>query len=227
VSAFPPQTQAFLDDLAAHNDRAWFAAHRADYEAAYLEPARAFVEAVAPELARIAPGIRAEPRIPGSIFRINRDTRFTRDRRPYKAHLDLWFWEGERRGAISGLYLRLTPDFVAIGAGANHLRRETLARYRAAVAAARPGAALAGIVAAVEDAGWDLGEPRLRRVPPDWRAAVDGDEARARLARRDALFAARREPAALATDAKRLVPACVEAWTQLAPLHRWLVEHVQ
>ena len=225
--AFPPQTQAFLRDLAAHNDRAWFATHRGDYEAAYLEPARAFVEAVAPALGRISPGLRAEPRIPGSIFRINRDTRFTRDRRPYKEHLDVWFWEGDRRGAVSGLYLRVTPALVAIGAGANHLRRETLARYRAAVAAARPGAALAGIVAAVEDDGWELGEPRLRRVPADWRAAVAGDEARARLLRRDALFVARREPAGLATDAMRLVPACIDAWTRLAPLHRWLVEHVQ
>jgi uncharacterized protein (DUF2461 family) len=51
VYAFPARTQAFLRDL-AHNDREWFAAHRADYEAAYLDPARAFVEAVAPELAR-------------------------------------------------------------------------------------------------------------------------------------------------------------------------------
>ena len=121
--AFPLQTQDFLRDLSAHNDREWFDAHRADYQAAYVEPAKAFVAAVAPELERIAPRVCAEPRVLGSIFRINRDTRFSRDKRPYKEHLDLWFWEGERRTARSGFYLRVTPELVGIGAGANHLSR--------------------------------------------------------------------------------------------------------
>src|SRR3954454_23912404 len=131
--AFPPQTQAFLRDVGANNDREWFAAHRDSYESGYLEPAKAFVEAVAPNLTAIAPEVRAEPRVMGSIFRINRDTRFSADKRPYKEHLDLWFWEGERRTAQSGFYLRVTPELVGIGAGANHLSREAVDRYRAAV----------------------------------------------------------------------------------------------
>ncbi|UGS38139.1 DUF2461 domain-containing protein [Capillimicrobium parvum] len=222
--AFPPQTQDFLRDLSAHNDREWFDAHRAEYQAAYVEPARAFVAAVAPELERIAPGVCAEPRVLGSIFRINRDTRFSRDKRPYKEHLDLWFWEGERRTARSGFYLRVTPELVGIGAGANHLSREAIDRYRAAVCDAEAGAELAQIVSALETDGWDLAEPRLKRAPRGW-TAVDPDAEP--LLRRDSLFIARQEPAERATDADRLVPACVEAWSALAPLHRWLVAHVQ
>jgi uncharacterized protein (TIGR02453 family) len=222
--AFPPQTQAFLCDLAAHNERAWFDAHRDDYQAAYVEPAKAFVCAVAPQLARIAPAVQAEPRVLGSIFRINRDTRFSADKRPYKEHLDLWFWEGERRVAQSGFYLRVTPEFVAIGAGANHLDREGVDRYRAAVCEETPGGELVAIVADLVHAGCELGEPRRKRAPKGWTAADPDAEA---LLRRDGLFLVRRAPADLATDAQRLVPTCVEVWSALAPLHRWLVDHVQ
>jgi uncharacterized protein (TIGR02453 family) len=222
--AFPPQTQAFLRDLGAHNERAWFDAHRDEYQAAYVEPAKAFVAAVAPELARIAPDVQAQPRVLGSIFRINRDTRFSVDKRPYKEHLDLWFWEGERRTAQSGFSLRVTPQLVAIGAGANHLDREGVDRYRAAVCGEPSGGELVTIVADLVHAGWELGEPRRRRAPKGWAAADPDAEA---LLRRDGLFVVRTAPAELATDAERLVPTCVEVWSALAPLHRWLVEHVQ
>lgn len=77
--AFPLDTVAFLADLRRHNDTAWFDANRARYESAYVQPAKAFVEAMAPALDDIVPGIHAEPKLLGSIFRINRDTRFSVD----------------------------------------------------------------------------------------------------------------------------------------------------
>jgi uncharacterized protein (TIGR02453 family) len=222
--AFPPQTQAFLRDVGANNEREWFAAHRAAYEAGYVEPAKAFVEAVAPKLMAIAPEVQAEPRVLGSIFRINRDTRFSADKRPYKEHLDLWFWEGERRTAQSGFYLRVTPTHVAIGAGANHLSRAGIDDYRRAVCDEDAGPELVGIVGGLVHAGWELEEPRRKRPPKGW---VPEDPDAESLLCRDGLFLARREPAELATDAAALVPTCVEVWSALAPVHRWLVEHVQ
>src|SRR5918998_456518 len=114
---FPRATLDFLTDLRANNSREWFDANRARYERDLVAPAKAFVTAAAPLLDRLAPGISAEPRVLGSIFRINRDTRFSPDKRPYKAHLDLWFWHGRRSDAASGLFLRLTPDELSVGAG--------------------------------------------------------------------------------------------------------------
>jgi hypothetical protein len=106
----PADTIEFLADLRRHNNKGWFDAHRDRYETAYVEPAKAFVEAAAPGLATIVPGITAEPRVLGSIFRIHRDTRFSTDKRPYKDHLDFWFWQGARKTAVSGLFLRVSPD---------------------------------------------------------------------------------------------------------------------
>jgi predicted type IV restriction endonuclease len=86
------------------------------------------------------------------------------------------------------------------------------------------GRELVRIVADLEGVGWELRAPRRVRPPRGGRAEAPDA---ARLLQDDGVFIVRSEPAQLATDARRLVPACVEVWSALAPLHRWLVEHVQ
>lgn len=221
--AFPPATANFLRALRDNNDRAWFEDHRDEYQAAYVEPAKAFVAAAAPALERIAPGIHAEPRIMGSIFRINRDTRFSKDKRPYKDHLDLWFWEGERKAAKSGFFLRISPAFVGIGAGAHSFEKEALARFRAAAADPAGGAQLAAVAEELERDGFEVGGERYVRIP----RGMDADGRAARFLRHGALFVHHDESAELASDPERLLPMCVSVWDRLAPLHRWLVDHVQ
>ncbi len=127
-SGFDPAALGFLRDLGEHNDRAWFEAHRADYEGLVLRPARELVVALGGRLARLAPGVHADPRVNGSILRLNRDARFSADKRPYKTHLDLWFWEGDgpSRGC-SGFFLRIEADRVGYGAGMHHFDKEMIA----------------------------------------------------------------------------------------------------
>src|SRR5213083_1396570 len=112
-TGFDPAALDFLRGLGEHNDRAWFEAHRADYEGLLLAPARELVIALGERLTAIAPGLRADPRVNGSILRINRDTRFSNDKRPYKTHLDLWLWEGDGRLSlekrVSRLMRRIEP----------------------------------------------------------------------------------------------------------------------
>jgi uncharacterized protein (DUF2461 family) len=59
-------------------------------------------------------------------FRINRDTRFSPDKRPYKDHLDLWLWEGDRKAAVSRLFARVSPELVGVGAGSHGLDKSAL-----------------------------------------------------------------------------------------------------
>jgi uncharacterized protein (TIGR02453 family) len=214
MTAFPPDTVAFLRDLRRHNDKAWFEANRARYQAAYVQPAVAFVAAIAPPLERIVPGIRAEAKVLGSIFRINRDTRFSTDKTPYKDHLDLWFWEGERKAAVSGLFLRVSPDGVTVGAGAHGFSPEQLRRYRAAV-----DDELSSMVRTLERGGNEVGGETYVRTP----RGFDGDE---RLLRHSALYVHDELPAAVASDPS-LSTLLVQRWKAYAPLHRWLVDRVQ
>src|SRR3954452_17864567 len=95
-AGFPREGLEFLAGLAGDNSRAYFDAHRDVYKRALLAPAKAFVVALGEEPpARVARGLRAEPRVNGSILRMNRATSFTNDKRPYKDLLVFWFWEGD------------------------------------------------------------------------------------------------------------------------------------
>jgi uncharacterized protein (TIGR02453 family) len=219
---FPAGTLEFLTDLRAHNDKAWFDANRARYESGYVEPAKAFVEAIGPALDKLVPDIHAEPWVLGSIFRINRDIRFSSDKRPYKDHLDFWFWEGDRKASVSGLFLRVSPDGVVVGAGAHGFDKDQLATYRDAVADATTGAQLATIVGALEAAGHEVGGETYKRVPRGY--ATDGIAER--LLRHSALYAHAELPAKTAISGK-FVDTALGYWRTFSGVHRWLVANVQ
>lgn len=220
--AFPPGTLEFLADLGAHNAKPWFDANRARYESCYLAPAVAFVEAIGGDLTELVPGIATEPRVNGSVFRINRDVRFSRDKTPYKDHLDFWFWEGERRTALSGLFLRIAPGAVTVGAGAHGFDPTRLARYRAAIADRGAGGWLVSVVARLEDAGHEIGGETMTRTPRGY--TVDAD--RERFLRQRALYVHAELPPALATN-RALVPTLLRHWRAFVPLHTWLTNEVQ
>src|ERR1051325_7956607 len=91
-ASFGPELFSFLGDLRANNNREWFAANKQRYEEQLLEPALAFIEAFAPRLEKISPHFRADPSPSGgSLFRIYRDTRFAKDKTPYKTNLGIHF----------------------------------------------------------------------------------------------------------------------------------------
>ena len=205
-TGFPTGTLDFLRGLRENNSRTWFAAHREDYERFSLGRAREFVLAAGERLRPIAPTIRAEPRILDSIFRINRDARFTKDKRPDKDHLDFWFWEGDRKAAVSGFFARVSPDFVGIGAGGNGFSQEQLIAFRHALGDPAIALELGQVAAGLSKAGYTLsGE-----VSPRSRF----------------LYVHLDEPAEEASRTT-LVDTCERHWRALSPLHRWLVDHVQ
>jgi uncharacterized protein (TIGR02453 family) len=216
---FSKETVRFLAGLRAHNEKAWFDAHRADYEACYLAPAQAFVEALEPRLRKIEPDVKAEPRVNGSIMRVNRDIRFSKDKSPYKDHMDLWFWTGDRKGwDSSGFFFRLTPDRLLLGAGMHGFQPPALARYREAVLDPKHGAALARVVAALRKAGYDVGTEAYKKVP----SGVAADHPRAALLKHSGLHAGweGKHPRELGTPKfVDFVSACFKA---IAPIHRWL-----
>ena len=175
-SGFSPKTSTFLKGLAKNNKKAWFEEHRGEYEAYYVEPAKAFVMAIAPKLKKVSKTISAEPRINGSIFRINRDVRFSKDKTPYKAHLDMRFWDGEKGGwEAPGLFFRLTPTELILGAGLHRMEKGQLDAYRKAVLDPRKGKALVKVLGDLEREGFAIGAKTRKKVP----RGFDADHERA------------------------------------------------
>ena len=220
-AGFPREGLDFLTGLASDNTRQYFDAHRADYEAGLLQPAKDFVVALGAELrARVSPGLRVEPRVNGSILRINRDTRFSSDKRPYKQHLDFWFWEGDAPSRERpGLFMRLRPETVQLGAGMHRLEPGPLAVYRAAVDDEQTGTALeAAIAASMVVRGVTVGGLAYKRVPRGYTA----DHPRAELLRHGALHVSGEWKLPRVVSSARFVGWTADRLAQLAPVERWL-----
>ena len=117
--SFGPELAAFLQDLRSNNERGWFTGNRDRYEETVREPARAFIRAMAPALAAISPHFRADDRkTGGSLMRIHRDTRFSRDKTPYKTNVGIQFRHALGRDVHApGFYVHLEPGSAFLGAG--------------------------------------------------------------------------------------------------------------
>ncbi len=223
-TGFPAETLAFLEGISPNNTKAWFDAHRPQYDAHWMAPARAFVDAAGQAFREIAPAVEAEPKVNGSIFRINRYIRFSKDKRPYKDHLDFWFWEGQRKAAVSGFYMRITPTQLGIGGGAHAFDKDHLAAFRRAVVDTRTGAALGDAVSALEKGGWPVEGRRYMQLP---RGFVAEDDHQERFLRHSALRCNSDGPIPASLHTRRLVSYAMTRWRKLELLHRWLVNTLQ
>lgn len=134
---FTQATLGFLDELAANNNKAWFEANKPRYEALVREPALEFITAMAPLLAKFAPHFRADPRkMGGSLMRVFRDTRFARDKTPYKTNIGIQFrHELGKDVHAPGFYLHVARDECFLGAGCWHPEADALGHIRDLIAA--------------------------------------------------------------------------------------------
>jgi uncharacterized protein (TIGR02453 family) len=222
-TGFPPAGREFLAGIARDNTKAFFDAHRAVYETGLLEPAKAFVVALGEELrGRVSPGIRAEPRVNGSILRINRDTRFSADKSPYKDHLDMWFWAGDGPSRERpGFFVRLRAATVTVGAGMHRFDRALLEAYREAVGAERTGRELeAAIADATALQGVVLGGEAYKRVPPGFGP----DHPRADLLRHGALYVSGEWDVPAEASSAAFAPWAAQRLERMAPVERWLTK---
>ena len=138
--AFTPAALRFLRGLAKNNNKAWFEAHRAEYENEVREPMRDLIGEMTAKLASIAPEIGGDPK--RSMFRINRDIRFSKDKSPYKTHAACWFHHRRATSHVgtdadagsAGFYFHLEPGRSMVGAGLWMPPRPQLNKVRDAIA---------------------------------------------------------------------------------------------
>jgi uncharacterized protein (TIGR02453 family) len=138
-AGFRPEAIQFLADLATNNDRAWFQPRKAEYERLLKEPMEALVIALAERFDRMDLALFADPK--RSPFRIYRDTRFSKDKSPYKTHVAASFpWTeglagaGESGGSHGcGAYFHFEPGEMYAGGGMWMPEKPRLDAFRSAV----------------------------------------------------------------------------------------------
>ena len=135
MTRVPRELFAFLAELRRHNNRQWFNANKDRYLGDVRDPMLAFIASIAPPLARISRHIAADPRpTGGSLMRIYRDTRFSRDKTPYKTNVGIHFGlKAPRDFEAPGYYLHLEPGHVFMGAGIWHPGPDALRAIRQAI----------------------------------------------------------------------------------------------
>lgn len=133
---FTPKLFAFLKDLEENNDRDWFKAHQDLYEDHVREPALDFINDFAVPLKKISPYFVADSRkVGGSLFRIQRDTRFAKDKTPYKLNTGVQFRHIAGKDAHApGFYMHIQPGECFVGVGLWRPETKTAYAIRDAIA---------------------------------------------------------------------------------------------
>jgi uncharacterized protein (TIGR02453 family) len=116
LNGFTPDSFAFFRELARNNNKAWFDANRARYEAHVQGAFRSLLTVLEPALLRLNPHFETSGRTNGNFSRINRDIRFSKDKSPYKSNYYLYVFDRRRKRATDGrLYVGLSADCVTVG----------------------------------------------------------------------------------------------------------------
>ena len=216
---FPREFVSFFEKLKINNSKEWFENNRKDYEKFILNPSREFVIEMGEKLRRIAPDINAIPQINKSLFKINRDVRFSKDKSPYKTYMGIWLWEGSRkRMESSGFYLHVENKIILIGVGVKMFPKPLLDCYRQAVVNKKLGAELTKVIKKISNQGYVVNGKYYKKVPRGY----DADHPNSEFLLYNGLTARIEEqiPDAFYSDA--IIEYAYAHYRNMLPIHRWL-----
>ena len=204
---FPPAAIAFFEGLEADNSKAWWTEHKAEYEEAVRGPMEELIGSV------------DERYRPMRIFRPYRDTRFSKDKTPYKTNIAA---AGEAEGGTTH-YVSLSSEGLFAGSGYYHMANDQLTRFREAVDDDTTGAECAALVAAAVAAGNVVGaHDELKSAPRGYAK----DHPRIDLLRRKGLTVWRGWPVAAWLHTAKAKDRVEGLWRDAGPISAWLDAHV-
>jgi uncharacterized protein (TIGR02453 family) len=164
---FEPDLLRFLGELRNHNSKPWFEKNRSRYERVYKDAFASFVSEFEPQLREISPHLVADPRpSAGSVMRIYRDTRFSKDKSPYRSYTVVHFgYRNAAEGTAPGLFLYVSPDEISAGGGLWHPEPPVAYKVRTAIVR-RPKDWVAATVSASFRKRFELTGEAMKRPPP-------------------------------------------------------------
>jgi len=219
MNSLASNTKKFFSQLSKNNNKPWFDAHRSEYDENILAPAKEFVMRVGEELQELAPNIVADPRINKSIFRINRDIRFSKDKTPYKTHIAILLWEGDApKMENPGFYAHISTKEITVGTGLYYFPKEILQAYRKRIQIERENKNLNNIVTSLTEKGYNISGEHYKRFP----AGFNTDLKNPQLLLHNGIYAWRTLPNN--ANSPDLLSLCTATFKESIGLHKWLVE---
>ncbi len=218
-TGFPQEGFAFLERLTRNQDRDWVAANKATYERALRLPLSALVADLSGRFAEAGLPLHGDPK--RAVFRLNRDVRFSKDKRPYKTHASAVLNAGGDKGAPGVFYVHVDPAGSFAAAGFFHPEPDVLHRLRRGIVDDEDG--WDEMRAALDSAGLTLeNDDALVRLPKGFGPAAPDVEAALKLkswhVKRDlsqALMGQARLAETLAAFADEAAPLLRFGWSAL------------
>lgn len=221
---FPHELPGFLHELKLNNEKAWFEANRERFEALAVRPALNFIEAVAGTVGGFDPPHHAVAKMNGSLRRIHRDVRFSKDKSPYNSWLHLVFWAGDHPNRSPSIHVVVSPGGFGIGCGQWALEPAQLKRYREAVMDPKRCASLEKALDAARECGCHLEAPALKRPPKGFENA-QGSAAQYIL-QKGIVARNRNEDFPDGFFDRRCVDTVLARMKMLVPLEKWLMDNL-
>lgn len=194
---------AFYDELAANNSREWWLANKTRYDDEVRGPMELLLEGVADEFGE------------AKVFRPNRDTRFSKDKSPYKTNIAAVI----HRDGGGSVYVSLGADGLQVGGGGYHLDRDQLARFRAAIDDERTGPELEGLAADLRRARADVTAHTILKTAP---RGYPADHSRIELLRMGGIIGIWTHQPGAWLHRPAAKDRVAEGWRRLEPLNEWL-----
>jgi len=219
-NGFSHETVDFLTGLKTDNSRQYFEANRSLYDNYFMRDAAGFVDAMGETLRTLSAGIEAIPKRDKSIFRIHRDTRFSPDKRPFKTHMGLFFWEGPgKKMENSGFYFHLEPEKLFLGVGMHTFPPDFMKTYREAVVDDVLGKSMIEAVnQSTANTKFELGWKKYKKTP----RGFDPDHPRAEYLLHGGLGVSYEEPFSDRIHSPDIVDYVFSFFQEMAPIHFWL-----
>jgi len=222
-NGFPKETFEFFEKLKQNNSKDWFQANRNEYDEFVKKPSEQFVIEMGEMLKQLAPRISAIPKVNKSLFRINRDTRFSKDKRPYKTNLGIWFWEGARkRMECSGFYFHLGDGKLMLGTGIHIFSKELLKLYRDAVSDKKRALPLEAAVNKISEKGYIIVGKHYKRFPRGY----DASHRQAKFLLFNGLTAMIEEDIPREFYSPSIVEYAFSHYNNMYPIHEWLTKTI-
>ena len=201
-TGFPTDGLRFFKQLARHNNRDWFQAHKETYEQACREPMKDLLDELGPTFGT------------GQVRRINRDIRFSHDKSPYRTHI---------AAGIGGNYIHLSAKGLYIGSGIYKPEPAALQRFRSAIDDAASGRKLQSIVTSLRRKGYAVDtHQRLASAPRGYAS----DHPRLELLRMKDIHAGRMFDPGPWLSTRQAFTRVKRVMTDTAPLVDWIRTHI-
>ncbi len=215
-----PKLFSFLSDLAKNNDREWFQANKARYEEHVKAPLLSLIEDIEAPLMKVSPHLVADPSpVGGSMFRIYRDVRFSKDKRPYKTHAALQFRHIAGKDVHApGLYVHFEPGDCFVGGGVWRPESKVLKAIRARIDE-EPGAWKKVLNNRAFKERYALAGESLKRAPKDYDPDHPWIED---LKRKD--FIAVTQLKQKEVTSERLIPILIQNFKAVKPLMKFVAD---